>query len=189
MSAELEPAAVGVESIGLPRNQHVLEEKEPNTRALFLVPESGKEFAPVDELTQMPLPVMPPRRMPPHGKPEIANWHHHYHPSNSKLLTSAAGLAVRHVRVQLLPVEKYHNQYHRIFEGPVYLPKTNAERFGQIILACAGYVPPHAIDVHKDDPTEPVLLSTRMKHRLQKGREIEVRGHTNIGGFIFNFSK
>lgn len=164
------------------------EQTEP-TRALFLVEGSSKLIAPTDPLTRMPLPVLPPpgiRELRRRGKTQEANWHHHYHPSNSKLLTSAAGLAVRHVRLQLLPLETHHNVYHAIFEGPK-LPVTNEQRFGQIILACANYIPPLAIDVHKDDPTEPVSLSKRMRHRLQTSGEIELRGHSNISTFIKNY--
>ncbi len=142
----------------------------------------GIEAAPVDELTKMPLPVLPPSKAT--LRSTETNWHHHYHPSSSKLLTKTAGLAVRHARLQLLPVKSHHNRYHQIFEGPEYLPTSSEERFGQIILACAGYIPYQAIDVRKDDPTEPVLLTKRMRQRLQTSGEVEVRGHTNIGSFI-----
>ncbi len=142
----------------------------------------GIEAAPVDKLTKMPLPVLPPNRAT--IRTVEANWHHHYHPSSSKLLTSAAGLAVRHARLQLLPVKSHHNRYHSIFEGPEHLPTSNDERFGQIILACAGYIPNYAIDVYQDDPTEPVILSSRIRKRLQTSGEIALRGHTNIGSFM-----
>jgi hypothetical protein len=151
---------------------------------------SNKELAPVDELTQMPLPILPPTGLK-HLKGMLkegdANWHHQYHPSNSKRLTSAAGLAVRHVRLQLLPAMEHHKTYHQIFEGPEFLPRTSEERFGHIVLACAGYIPPNAIDVYKDDPTEPVNLSKRMRHRLQNSGEIQVRGQTNIARFMKDY--
>lgn len=141
---------------------------------------------PTDPLTRIPLPILPRvslkelKRMEEEQK---ANWHHHYHPSDSKLLKSSAGLAVRHVRLQLLPVISHHNAYHSIFLGPE-LPATNEERFGQIILACANYVPAYAIDMSKDDPTEPVKLSRHMRLRLQSSGEVEVRGKSNIATFI-----
>ena len=150
----------------------------------------NKEFAPVDELTQMPLPVLPSpglRHLRGMLREGDANWHHQYHPSNSKRLSSAAGLAVRHVRLQLLPAMEQHKTYHQIFEGPEFLPRTSEERFGHIVLACAGYIPSNAIDVYKDDPTEPVALSKRMRQRLQNSGEIQVRGQINIARFMKDY--
>lgn len=151
---------------------------------------ANRELAPVDELTQMPLPVLPQigmknlRRM---ERESSADWHHQYHPSNSKRLTSTDGLALRHVRLQLLPAMEHHKVYHRIFEGPEFLPRTNTERFGHIVLACAGYIPPQAIDVYKDNPSEPVTLSKKMRSRLQNSGEIEVRGQANIARFMKDY--
>lgn len=176
---------------GLSPNVQELNE-EPSQTALLLEEEeiwvpSSKALAPVDHLTGMPLPVLPPK-----GKPNLRsrnnnpdyNWHHHYHPSNDQLLTSAAGLAVRHLRLQYLPVQSHHNKYHHLFSRPEKLPRNTTDRLGHIILACAGYIPTHAIDVLADDPSQPVILSNRMRHRLQTSGEIEVRGHSNISTFI-----
>jgi hypothetical protein len=143
----------------------------------------SKLRTPIDELTGMPLPVLPPTNILDGGDAEN-NWHHHYHPANDKRLTSTNGLALRHVRLQLLPVTS-HNSYHSIFEGP-QLPRTNQERFGQIILASAGYIPAKAINVLSNDPEEPVGMSKKMRRRLQTSGEIEVRGHSNISNFIKN---
>jgi hypothetical protein len=162
--------------------------EEPENRALFLIENRfvrvPKKIAPTDELTGMPLPVLPPKDMPSFDS-DKGNWHHHYHPSNSRLLTSTAGLAVRHVRLQYLPIESHHNVYHSIFEGPA-LPLSNQERLGHIVLACVGYIPPYAIDVHSEDPTQPVHMTKRIRRRLQSSGEIEVRGHPNISNFIKN---
>jgi hypothetical protein len=165
--------------------------QEPDERALFLaravgltgVRNSRKELAPTDELTGMPLPILPPDERLDIKDKITNNWHHHYHPSDSMLLGSTDGLAVRHVRLQNLPKISHHNLYHSIFEGPT-LPRTSEERFGHIILACAGYVPTSAIDVRKGDPTKPVDLSNKMRRRLQTSGELDVRGQTNISTFI-----
>jgi hypothetical protein len=165
--------------------------QEPDERALFLaraiglvgIRNSRKELAPTDGLTGMPLPVLPPEEIPDMSDKMTNNWHHHYHPKDSTLLSSTDGLAVRHVRLQNLPRFSHHNVYHSIFEGPA-LPKTSEERFGHIILACAGYVPPEAIDLYKDDPTDPAQMPTRLRKRLQTSGEIEVRGQSNISTFI-----
>lgn len=146
-----------------------------------------KLLAPVDELTGVPLPIKPPLEVPPFGRPDLANWHHLYHPSNSKLLTTSSGLAIRHSRLQLLPVATHHNYYHHLFEQPSRLPRTNAQRFGQLIITMAGYIPSHAIDLHADDPTIAVPLSTRLRQRLQTSGELEARGQGNIAGFIKDY--
>lgn len=165
--------------------------KEPNHRALLLSVDhhfkvKSKLTTPTDELTGMPLPVLPPKGIPKPQDTNKYNWHHHYHPSTDSYLSSAAGLAVRHARLQLLPIKSHHNTYHAIFEGPP-LPTTGEGRFGQVILASAGYIPPMAIDVTKDDPSEPVTLSKFMRHRLQHSGEIEVRGKCNISNFIKDY--
>ena len=151
---------------------------------ILLDHEHQKLKAPVDPLTRMPLPVLPPADIPHSGSKESVNWHHHYHPSNDKLLTSINGLAVRHVRLQLLPEVSYHNKYHSIFKGPEELPRTNEARFGHIVLACAGYVPGLAIDVNSDNPIEAVELDPSLRQRLQSSGELEVRGSSNIATFI-----
>lgn len=162
---------------------------EPPKRAHFRFYTGEEPFrkltTPTDELTGLPLPVLPPSEVPPINDKEFANWHHHYHPESSKLLKGVSGLAVRHVRLQLLPIVTHHNLYHSIFEGPP-LPKSNEERFGQVVLACAGYIPPRAIDLYKDDPTESVRLSKSIRRRLQTSGEIALHGESNIGTFIKN---
>lgn len=147
----------------------------------------GKSFAPVDPLTGVPLPLLPPAETPPFNMPHVANWHHHYHPSVSPRLTSKpAGLAIRHSRLQLVPVEQ-HRLYHHKFVAPERLPWGYAERFGHIVMACAGYIPEYAIDVYKDDPMEPVLIDNKTRHRLQTSGEIAVRGHTGISQFLKDY--
>lgn len=143
-------------------------------------------LAPVDELTKMPLPILPPEEIPPFDKNLEANWHHLYHPSNDKMLTSISGLAVRHLRLQLLPVKTHHSVYHNLFERPAFLPRTNEQRFGHVILGVAGYIPRYAIDLKSEDPTQPVAMSDRQRRRLQSGGEIQLRGQSNISNFIKN---
>ena len=143
-----------------------------------------KVLSPVDKLTNMPLPILPTRQGPRFKNPAFANWHHHYHPSDDPNLTSASGLAIRHLRLQLLPVKSRHQIYHNLFSGPEFLPESQADRFGHIILACAGYMPRSAIDVTADDPATPVQMSSKIHERLQTSGEIVVRGQPNIANFI-----
>lgn len=164
---------------------------EEPARALFLVAAQEeveqtaiKKTSPVDPLSHMPLPILPTDTIPRIIDGKRANWHHHYHPSDDPLLTSISGLAVRHLRLQLLPVKTRHQVYHNMFIGPEELPETNDQRFGHIILACAGYLPRLAVDVRKDDPSEPVVMTNKMYERLQTSGEIAIRGQGNISNFI-----
>jgi len=192
-ATQLEQAAIWNEPAFLPESIPALmqSEQEEPTRALFLVetPErsldaSSKGTVPVDPLTRMPLPILPTGSIPRLADGRHANWHHHYHPSDDPLLTSISGLAIRHLRLQLLPVKSRHQVYHNLFTGPEELPETSEQRFGHIVLACAGYVPRYAIDVRKDDPAEPVTMAKKMHERLQTSGEIKVRGQGNIANFI-----
>lgn len=149
-----------------------------------VVGHNSKLPSPVDNLTKMPLPIIPTDTLPRFKDSRAANWHHHYHPSADPALTSISGLAVRHLRLQLLPIKSRHQVYHDIFSGPEFLPETQEERFGHIILASAGYMPRFGIDVTAEDPTVPVAMPQKMHNRLQNSGEIAVRGNYNIANFI-----
>lgn len=157
---------------------------EPQQRARFIgrtALYSPKLETPVDSLTGIPLPVYPNwRRLNP--KSANNNWHHHYHKSTDPALTSQDGLAIRHSRLQLLPIP-VHNRYHDIFEGPP-LPKTNSERFGHLVLVSAGYIPSEAVNVYGDNPAEVVELSDKKRSRLQSSGQIHLRGQSNISNFM-----
>jgi hypothetical protein len=183
-TAELDPSPVFDESEI---------ESAPVTGADFFNPRRNSRekiykygLAPVDELTKMPLPILPPDEIPPFDNNLEANWHHLYHPSHDKLLNSASGLAVRHLRLQLLPVKTHHSVYHNLFERPEFLTRTNEQRFGHVILGVAGYIPRYAIDLHADNPVQPVIMSNKQRRRLQSGGEIQLRGQSNISNFIKN---
>ena len=124
-------------------------------------------LTPVDEATDMPLPVrLPAEEILSKNSPET-NWHHHFHSSSDPALQTLGGNALRSSRLQLVPAYlhnagKAENVYHRIFKGPPLPGADDQEKqFELCILAAAGYLPAQAIDMESNDPTIPVNLSSQ----------------------------
>lgn len=110
--------------------------------------------SPTDELTGMPLALAPRLEPLPDNEPAIANWHHWWHPRTAPELQTLGGKALRHSRVQLVPVGD-HNigtaTYHHYYEGPP-LPGANDTdaQFRLCVLSAAGYIPHNVIDLHAE---------------------------------------
>lgn len=103
-------------------------------------------ITPVDELTGLPLAVLPVESLAGALFYDFAdNYHHHFHPKRSDLLTDAGGIALRASRGQKLPFWA-HTRYHQLFTGPP-LPETPQDKFHLCVLACAGFIARQAIDV------------------------------------------
>ena len=128
---------------------------------------AAEVITPVDEMTGMPLSVAPPLHDLSRHNPEIANWHHLYHPSTAPELQTLGGTALRNSRVQLLPV-KQHNMgkynYHTYYAGPP-LPDANDEdtQFRLCVLACAGYLPKQVIDLNDSTPFKRLMTSDELE--------------------------
>jgi len=105
---------------------------------------SGIERTPVDELTNLPLPIY--TRRYDYFQHE-RNFHHHFHPSNSPELQGYYdGKPVRYSRGQ--DIQKYlHDRYHDIFAGPP-LPETSKDKFTTTVLVLSGVLPRQAIDLY-----------------------------------------
>ena len=109
---------------------------------------------PVDELTGIPLPLMPYDILPA-NQPEIANWNHAWHPSSAPELQSIGGHALRNSRLQLV-LATDHNMYSRTTGRPTYhdlykgpeLITDEVKQFKICVLSAAGYIPDRAIDLH-----------------------------------------
>lgn len=122
---------------------------------------AAEMITPVDELTGMPLSVAPPLFDLSRHNPDIANWHHLYHPSTAPELQTLGGTALRNSRVQLLPVKQHNtgkNNYHTYYTGPP-LPAASDEetQFRLCVLACAGYLPEKVIDMSGAKPVERLM--------------------------------
>lgn len=109
----------------------------------------------------IPLPLVPiddPRM------PEGAfNWHHHFHPRTSPLLTDDEGAVIRASRLQKSLAYGNHTEYHQWYEGP-HLPQTDEERLGVIILARAGYIPEHGI-LMRGSRRKPQIVTLNQRQR------------------------
>lgn len=122
-------------------------------------------ITPTDELSGLPLPIMPSRAFLPLNNPDVADWHHHWHPRLDPGLRTAAGMALRNCRIQLVE-RQFHNdspkRYHRFFAGPT-IPESEDEVFKIVVLATAGYIPRDAIDLRTGEPKIVRLNSTKYK--------------------------
>lgn len=112
---------------------------------------TDKRVAPVDFLTELPLPLYPFSDPPIDEDRLDVNWHHHFHP-RAKLLemdkgkdTGHCSMFLRHSRVQLLP-RWIHDEYHAIYSGPP-INRDLREHFLLGVFSVAGYMPRAAIDV------------------------------------------
>lgn len=123
---------------------------------------------PIDELSGLPLPIAPHDVLPTNN-PDIANWHHHWHPSTDTRLLTPGGLAIRHSRVQLVEAN-HHNMgdrhrgkltYHDYYVGPP-LPINENDEFAKCVLACAGYIPYEAIDLSSGEPKRVTMTQRQM---------------------------
>lgn len=140
----------------------------------FLVEKN--RVTPIDELTGLPLPIMPTESFTPK-----ADMHHHFHPRRSPLLSGLGGQAVRCVRLQKVNYDTHHFDYHNNFSGPP-LPKTDEDKFFTVLMAIA-YVPDHAIDFSSGSPIVRKMTSEQRK-RLRSPKHMRVNGEKIIHEFI-----
>jgi hypothetical protein len=124
----------------------------------------GLEPTPYDELTGMPLPILPFERfidVNPCPANEISP-HHAAHPRDrEELINTPNGDVTRTVRMQTVegpggsveightvqPWHKTHQRYHYFCSGPEWLPATEDEQFTYNIWAGSLYVPRYGLDV------------------------------------------
>lgn len=125
------------------------------------------EKAPVDEYG-MPYLLHP--FDPPHANSSVwKDEDHSFYQRRSPELTDMAGRALRCSRVQETP-RWLHNRKHRAFPDGTHLPKSEKEKFGLTILACAGYVSWMALDVRNvDNPT--LVRASRNVHNYMRGKQ------------------
>lgn len=139
------------------------------------------EVTPTDELTGLPLPLVPLDDFGPEP-----NWHHHFHPKKDPALTKGAGgYAVRQCRIQRYAFDLHTGEYHAHFSGPP-LPRTIEEKFVTTVMAVAGYMPHEAIDMRGGRP-QIVPLSHDQKRRLQTSGEIKIGAEALIRRFMKDY--
>jgi hypothetical protein len=147
---------------------------------------AAEALTPIDEIG-MPLPLAPTNLEIHDASQPQPDWHHHFHPRKSSVLTQDwGGQAVRTVRVQMADYSTHHDDYHGHFIGPP-LPETPAEKFGLTVLATAGYVPGHAIDFKKGEP-QIVPLSDGQRKRLWSSGELRNSAPEIARKFILEYT-
>jgi hypothetical protein len=145
---------------------------------------AAERLSPVDE-TGMPLPLAPTGLSP--FEKDNSDWHHHFHPRRSELLTGSNGaLAVRHSRVQITH-RTQHDRYHQVFEGPP-LPETETYQFSLVVLASAGYIPSQAVDSRSRRGPKIVKVKDAQRQRLWESGEIRPDNLTVIRAFLGEFA-
>lgn len=158
------------------------------------------ERVPVDEYG-MPYLLHPYE--PPRGQTRRWDDDHSFFFSSSLELTDQAGKALRYSRVQRVP-RWLHDRKHNIHypEGVEWLPTTKQDKFALVILSCAGYASPWAIDARGDKPR--LVRMSRRTHEFVQGRRQlhqerrrdpdlecwnETRTRRSIGLFIAEYVK
>jgi hypothetical protein len=131
---------------------------------------------PTDELSGLPLPLLPTDEVLPIDQGDVANWHHHFHPkTHPVLLNTLGGRALRSARIQLVATTQHNyseNAYHRFYSGPP-IPEDRGTQFGLCVLSCAGYVPEEAIDLSSGEPAK-VRMSGEQIERLRMKPEVQL---------------
>ncbi len=144
-------------------------------------------ITPVDELTGIPLPILPLEFLD-HNSSQ-ANWHHPWHANSAPELQGLGGRALRHSRVQLVRATDHNYKdktgrpnYHNFYIGPE-LPTDTRKQFELCVIAAAGYMPDMAIDLRSGEPVvvpmsdvELTLLRTPAKAKpVTKADKIRLR--------------
>jgi hypothetical protein len=152
---------------------------------------------PYDDRPGVPiaLPILPS------GLEGVHSLHHTAHPRDSVDLQNIGGKAVRVAIVQSvegpggtaailneageLPESAgLHPRYHARYEGPP-LPVTEEEKFGYCIMALAGYVPNHGIDLSGRYPVTRKMTPEELTH-LREG-ELRVGSYSQIQQFFADY--
>lgn len=150
---------------------------------------------PVDEITGLPLLIMPGEEVPyllahpgvnanrrAAGGRDYIDRNHVYHPSTS--LTSDSNRALQGARIQYV-LRHDHDAYHAAYDGPP-LPQTMEARYYQMVFSAANYIPPKALDLSGDSPREVALTDTQML-RLQTSGEVRMADPGKVGKFLESF--
>ena len=137
---------------------------------------AGELPTPIDIQTGLPLPILPAELSKESSFSFLAekNFHHHFHPRRSEHLMNDDGRAVRFSRGQYVQKE-LHKRYHDIFIGPE-LPHTLDDKFKMSVLACAGIVPPQAIDLSNRSEINIVDLSKKQLRKISGPGSICIEG-------------
>jgi hypothetical protein len=155
-----------------------------------------KPETPIDEISHLPLLIVPDERVlpvlrgevenvHPSGSGPIADWNHVYHPRKQVLRVDEGGEALRNARLQLVLRDEQHNAYHAAYEGPP-LPETSADHFKHTVLSAAGYIPLRAMLFTPRGP-KTVMLKPEQHKRLHTSGEVRTGSFTAVQRFMRDY--
>lgn len=154
--------------------------------AEVLIPKdnNGRDMSPVEARTGIVLPIWAPGD----------GWtnRHHAHFYKRQYMNGPRKIetrAVRYSRLQRVLLSAHNGSpraYHSQFEGTAF-PRDEKQSFGIVILNCAGYIPPHVVDM-TGSSAEIVGATDEMKQALRQpgvlGMENKKHARKRIGQFL-----
>jgi hypothetical protein len=153
---------------------------------------SSEIITPADEMTGIPLPLMPRNDLPPvptgnmRNLERVADWHHPFHPRSILIHEGLGPAAVRNCRIQWANYVDHHHRYHAAYKGPE-LPITDNERFNTVVFAAAGYVPDRAISF--EGRRRPVFkrLNDEDREQLWRNGQLRVANQASVQTFLTDY--
>jgi len=154
-----------------------------------------KPEAPVDPLTQFPLPFVPLDSLPPVPQPgdfsynpEVADFHHPVFERNAVEGFGPGGAAARDSRLQWV-WRSQHVRFHREWGGLAeHMPDTPVKQYRSVVFGVAGYVPEEGISFLQRTPRV-VTLSHRQREQLRhSGQLIIGNSGVRIRRFLLDYS-
>lgn len=148
---------------------------------------------PLDETTNIPLPIMPRLDLPPvptgrmRNTERIADWHHPFHPRAALITEGAGAVAVRNCRVQWAAYDDHHHKYHGAYLGPM-LPEGPDEQFRTVVLAAAGYVPQEAIDFGRFGKPLIRTLGEEQRNQLWNSGQMRIGNGATVRDFMLAYT-
>jgi hypothetical protein len=150
-------------------------------------------LTPTDEMTGIPLPIMPRADLPPvpvsrqRNVERIADWHHPFHPKAHLVGGTAGSAAVRNCRIQWTLYEDHHDLYHGEYRGPE-LPILEDQQFRTVVFAAAGYVPEEAIDFGQSGRAIRRPLDSLGREQLWTSGQLRVDNKAVVRDFLTGFA-
>jgi hypothetical protein len=149
---------------------------------------------PVDFSTGVPLPIYPPKRLPPiirKGQKNVdrfADWHHPFHPREPLVHGSLGLQALRGCRVQWARYEDHHDGvgYHQTFAGPP-LPETELQLFKTIVFACAGFVGSQALAFSRRGEARVQELNWEARRRLLAPGVLMIDNYYKVTDYLLDY--
>lgn len=154
---------------------------------------SAEQVTPLDEVTGIPLPLMPRDDLPPvptgkmRNTERLADWHHPFHPRAALLGEGVGAVAIRNCRIQWAEYDDHHHKYHGAYVGPE-LPTESEDQFSAVVFAAAGYIPDRAIAFDRSNKPQIKLLGKEKREHLWQSGQIRIGNMATVRDFMLAFT-